>query len=339
MASAETNTSVTTAEAPTIAMFVATRRGLLVLQQVMRLQPAASFIVFSFKESPEEPPFLASIQEVVNEHPRATMYITTKVDSDLYRQKVWDNAEVHIDLALVVSWRYLIPSSVYKVPKCGTYVFHDSYLPVYRGFAPTPWAIINGESYTGASLMLIGENVDEGPLVGQEKIPIEPLATIKDVMEQVTNVYICLVTRHLERLLDSSNPIELTEQDHSLATFTCKRLPTDNWIDFNWPTHRIHNMIRASTVPYPGAFCTIRETGRTLKIWDAVPVENPLSYVGRIPGRVARFGPDGVVVITGDGEILIKVVSFEGEDEKKPANTVLNKLALTLVDPRPYMHS
>jgi methionyl-tRNA formyltransferase len=220
----------------------------------------------------------------------------------------------------------MIPSRVYLRPVRGAFVFHDSLLPEYRGFAPTVWAIINGEKQTGVTLFAIGDDVDAGDIVDQRAIPIGPDSTISEVMERVTETYLELLERNLQGLLDRS--ASRRRQDHARATFTCKRIPQDSEIDWFLATDNIYNLIRASGAPYPGAYTFLN--GKKLIIWSAAPVKNARRYAGRIPGRVVEIRPaEGSIVLTGDGLLLIQQVQIEGGDPVCAAD-VLKRLSDTL---------
>lgn len=304
-----------------IVLLCATHRGYRVLERLAALQPDADLIVFSFREEAHEPPYLDAIRALALNR-GATFYEARQIGAAKWRA-FWQTTPV--DLMLVVSWRYLIPPEVYELPKQGTFVFHDALLPAYRGFAPTVWAMINGEDHTGVSLFEIAPGVDEGKLVAQRRVPIGDDDTIADVMEQVTLTYLDVLSEHLLRLLDGTAP--LLEQDERAATYTCKRIPDDNRIDWAQPTAVIYNLIRATTTPYPGAFTTLN--GRKLIVWAARRIE-ARPYVGRIAGRVieVRRG-EGAVVLTGDGLLLITRVGWEGE-APLPGDQILNNLSLTL---------
>ncbi|MBK8027956.1 MAG: methionyl-tRNA formyltransferase-like protein [Chloroflexi bacterium] len=304
-----------------IALLCATRRGFRVLEQLIRQQPEAELIVFSFREEAHEPPFLDDIQQLAEAH-GAAFYEARQVGAPKWAD-FWANTP--IDLMLTVSWRYLIPREVYERVRLGTYVLHDSLLPAYRGFAPTVWAIINGEDHTGVTLFEIAEGVDSGRIIAQQRVPIGPDDTIADVMEAVTQSYLAVLAAQLPALLDGT--AGRTEQDESRATYTCKRIPEDNRIDWTQPTAVIYNLIRAVSAPYPGAFTTLN--GHRLYIWAAQRVAVP-PYVGRVIGRVIEIRRgEGVVVLTSDGALLIQRVSWEGEPPVA-AEQILNNLSHTL---------
>lgn len=304
-----------------IVLLCATRRGYRVLERLIALQPDAELIVFSFREVAHEPPFLDDIKRLAESH-GATFYEARQVGAARWRE-FWVSTPV--DLLLTVSWRYMIPPDIFQLPKRGAFVFHDSLLPAYRGFAPTVWAILNGETQTGVSLFEIAEDVDSGDLVAQQAVSIGADETIAEVMEKVTQAYLDVLTEYLPALLDGSAP--RTPQDETRATYTCKRLPDDNLIDWTAPTDVIYNLIRGTTNPYPGAFTTL--SGRKLIIWAAQRVAYR-PYVGRIAGRVIDVRPGvGTVVLTGDGALLLTQVQWEDEPPVT-ADAILNSLSCTL---------
>ncbi len=304
-----------------IVLFCATERGLRCLQTLHELVPAAELLVFSFREDAWEPPFLDAIQQ------QATAYGAQFYEARQVARltDVWE--ETAIDLMLAISWRNLIPASIFKRARLGAYVIHDSLLPAYRGFSPTVWAMINGEDHTGATLLEMVDDYDAGAVIGQERIPIGPDDTIADVMEQVTFTYLTLLRQYVPMLLAGTTT--RTIQTEEQATYTSKLVPDDFRINWDWPTDRIYNLIRATTRPYAGAYTTFN--GQRLTIWAAQRLENPRHYVGRIPGRVAEIrGQAGVVIHTGDGLLLITEVQL-ATGGRMPAAQVLKRLADTLV--------
>lgn len=305
-----------------VALLCATRRGYLFLQKLTDLLPQSELIVFSFKEEPWEPPFLEGIRELTTA--RGGQFFQSKRVGSEQRNQFWESPAV--DIMFAVSWRYMIPASVYLQPRLGTFVFHDSLLPEYRGFSPTVWAIINGEDYTGVTLFEIAEEVDSGDIVDQERVPIGPDDTIAAVMERVTQTYLDLLERNLDSLLEGTVPRH--PQDHSRATYTCKRLPEDNRIDWTQSAESIYNLIRAVSAPYPGAYTYL--SCRKVRVWTARRLTNYPCYVGRVPGRVVEVRPgEGSVVLTGDGALLLTQAQIE-DGETFCAADVLNSISQIL---------
>lgn len=295
----------------------ATRRGLLVLEALAGLLPPdARLRVYSFREEPVEPPFLDAIREAALAH-GAGFTETRK-----------PNPAEPADLMFCCNWRHMIPPAVYSRCRTGAYIFHDSLLPRYRGFSPTVWAVRNGERETGVTLFEIGETVDSGRVVMQKAVPIGADEFIGSVVEHVTEAYLGVLRSAFPALLSGNPP--LTVQDESAATYCCKLLPENAAIEWRDSTRVIYNRVRAFSAPYFGASTTIG--GRVLRIWKAGIPENPLSYAGRIPGRVIRIdnGRDGSVeVLTGDGILRLDEVQLENEPAA-PASAVITSLWTTL---------
>ncbi len=270
--------------------------------------------VFTFPEMPWEPAFVEGIEEVSRNN-NANFFITTKIQENKYSD-FWKNG---CDVIFIIGWRYLIPPEIYNLAKKGCFVFHDSYLPNYRGFSPTVWAIRNGEDYTGTSIFKITEKMDEGPILSQKKIVIGDDEYISDVMERITRANESLI-QEVYRSIVGSNII-LTEQNHDKATYTCKSIPSDFRIDWSNNTKDVFNLIRSYSNPYPGAFSYLLETKVTI---FKARVEKIQSYSGYIAGRVKSLNTDGsVTIFCGDGGALrIEEIMVDGKVITKPTGIV-----------------
>lgn len=305
-----------------IILLCATKRGCRFLQKLKELCPEDELIVFSFKEEPWEPPFVSEIRELTLVA-KGTFYEAKSVGSSRWTE-FW--ASTPYDLMFAVSWRYMVPPGVYKRSRLGAFVFHDSLLPGYRGFSPTVWAMVNGEKRTGVTLLEMVEEVDAGDIVDQEAVPIEPDDVIRDVMDRVTEKYIEILERNIDKL--KRGEAKRMQQDNSHATYTCKFVPEDALINWAAPTEEVYNLIRGYTTPYPGAFTFL--SGQKLKVLEARRVAAPKNYSGRVPGRVVNvIAGKGVVILTGDGELLITRLQIEGKDAVCAAD-ILKSLGLRL---------
>lgn len=301
-----------------LVVLCATQRGLRFLHTLARLLPSCECTVFSFPEEPWEPPFLEEMVRFSREH--AWQFVQTRHVESPQLFALRDSKPV--DIMFLVNWRYVIPRDVYQRARLGAFVFHDSLLPKYRGFSPTVWAMINGEDSTGVTLFEIGDELDAGDIVDQERVAIGPNETITTVIDRVTDSYLALLERNLTGLLTGTAP--RVPQNQALATFCCRRLPEDNLIDWSADTKKIFNVIRAVTRPYCGAYTYL--FGKRVRIWGAEAVPDYHSYVGRVPGRVVEVrSGTGTVVLTGDGALLLTEVQLEG----KPSTGAADLLSST----------
>ncbi len=161
-------------------------------------------------------------------------------------------------------YRQMLKPPLLAIPKRGALNMHGSLLPNYRGRAPVNWAVIKGETETGATLHYMVEKPDAGDIVIQQAVPILPNDTALEVFHKVTAAAAQALDHSLPGLLAGTAP--RTPQDLSKGSYFGARKPEDGRIDWSWPAARVHNLVRGVAPPYPGAFSTINsKTLRVLK--------------------------------------------------------------------------
>lgn len=171
--------------------------------------------------------------------------------------------------------RRMLSSELLRIPRRGAYNMHGSLLPKYRGRVPVNWAVIRGETETGATLHEMVEKPDAGRIVDQQAVAIGPDETALEVFRKVTGAAERVLERSLPRLIDGS--AELRAQDLASGNYCGARRPEDGRIDWNRTAESVHNLVRGVAPPYPGAFCAVR--GRTLRVLRTA----------RQPGRTGAF--------------------------------------------------
>ncbi len=209
------------------------------------------------------------------------------------------------DLILSFYYRNMIKEEILNMPRLGAFNMHGSLLPKYRGRAPINWAVLNGEKETGVTLHHMVKKADAGDIVDQEKVPIGPEDTAKDVFSKCVPAARLVLTRQLEVLSEGTAPRR--KQDESQATYFGGRKPEDGRINWTESAESIYNLIRAVTQPYPGAFTTVG--GKKLFIWWAKPVAG---QEGK-PGQIVSIDP--LIVVTGSDSL--ELVNYEWEDEEE----------------------
>ncbi|MDP3973594.1 MAG: methionyl-tRNA formyltransferase [Candidatus Daviesbacteria bacterium] len=218
-------------------------------------------------------------------------------------------SKLAIDLLVVSGWRSIIPKRIIDLAKKGGVAFHESLLPKYRGFAPINWAVINGEKRTGVTLFYLDQGIDNGRIIAQETIEIRPNQTTFDIYKKTIKTSSNLLKRNFSKLI--TGKVKTKKQNELEATYTCARTPEDGKIIWLNTTERIHNLIRALSNPYPGAFCFIKNKKIIIQKSKTPPQKN---WIGKIPGRVVSINKDiGVEVLTGNGSILIKLIEVDGK--------------------------
>jgi methionyl-tRNA formyltransferase len=149
-------------------------------------------------------------------------------------------------------YRRMLPPELLALAKRGAFNMHGSLLPKYRGRAPVNWAVLMGETETGATLHEMVAKPDAGRIVDQEPVPIGPDDLAVEVFAKVTAAAQAVLKRSLPELL--SGTAKLRPQDLARGSYFGARRPEDGRIDWSKSAREIHNLVRAVAPPYPGAF-------------------------------------------------------------------------------------
>ena len=267
------------------------------------LQGAQVALLFTHEDSPAEQIWFKSVRELAEEHgiPWRTTDINDPANVELLR-------ELAPDFILSFYYRNMIKPEVLDMPRLGALNLHGSYLPRYRGRVPVNWAVINGETETGATLHYMVEKPDAGDIVDREKVAIAFTDTAFDVFNKVTEAAATVIRRAWPMLLAGTAlriPMYL-----AAGNYCSGRKPADGRIDWKKSAVQIYNLIRGVTHPYPGAFTFLAE--QKVIIWQAWPMQGKGE-----PGRIVSTEP--LLVGTGEGMLEIRSLQDEGTAETSAA--------------------
>lgn len=206
------------------------------------------------------------------------------------------------DVAITAQYGLLIPSHLFEETKHGFVNVHTSLLPKYRGASPIQTALINGETETGVTIMIMDAGMDTGDILSQEKITINPDETYPELDTRLATIGSTLLLKTLPSYIKGK--ITPQKQDESQVSL-CKKLSRDDGkIDWNKTTEEIYNLYRGTT-PWPGIW-TILDDQR-VKLLEIKPAQFSLE-----PGLI-HTAEDKIYVGTKNGSIEITKIQFEGK--------------------------
>ena len=210
------------------------------------------------------------------------------------------------DVQVVVAYGQILPRRVIDVAPRGTVNVHASLLPRYRGAAPVQWAIVNGETETGVTTMLIDEGLDTGPVLLAEATPIGPEETADVLESRLATMGGDLLVRTLRGL--EAGAIAPRPQDAARATLAPLIKKEDGLIDWSARAEALARRVRGFH-PWPGAHTSVH--GRGLRVLRARP------ETGRTgpPGTLLAIDRDGLVVASGDSTAL-RLIEVQPESRK-----------------------
>ena len=208
------------------------------------------------------------------------------------------------DYIAVAAFGRILPPAILSLPPLGCINVHGSLLPKYRGAGPIQWALINGETETGITTMLMDEGMDTGAVLLQETMTINPEDTAGSLSVRLAELGGQLLVKTLAQL--GAGTLIPRAQDHSQATLAPLLKKEDGIIDWTMPATAIANRIRGLD-PWPGAY-TVAKTERWT-IYRAVALDEP---VRGVPGEVTAVQKDAIHVATGQGVLAIYEVQAAG---------------------------
>jgi methionyl-tRNA formyltransferase len=170
------------------------------------------------------------------------------------------------DAIIVVGYGRIIPQWMLDLPPLGNINVHASLLPKYRGAAPIQWAIAQGETVTGVTIMRIDAGLDTGDILLQDELPIAPDDTSETLFPRLASLGADLLIDTLLGL--QSNALHPHPQDNSQATLAPILKKEDGQITFSRTATEILNRLRGFQ-PWPGAHTKFR--GKNLQILKAQP--------------------------------------------------------------------
>ena len=215
-------------------------------------------------------------------------------------------AELSPDVIVVAAFGQILPPRVLAVPPFGCINLHPSLLPRHRGPTPIPSSILAGDEWTGASIILLDEGVDSGPILAQRRVLIAPQDTTDSLTDKLAQISSQLLEETLPRWLSRS--LTPQPQPEEGATYTRLISKGNGNIDWQIPAIHIERMVRAY-YPWPGCYTTWR--GKMLKIVLATPITGERGD----SGRVLTLPRGEVGVQCGEGILRLQGLQLEGKRE------------------------
>lgn len=214
------------------------------------------------------------------------------------------------DLLVVIAFGQKISQDVIDVFPKGAINVHGSVLPKYRGAAPVNWAIINGETETGVSIITLADKMDAGDVLGIGKVKINPLDTADIVHDKLADISPKVLIDVIDQIEKGTAVYET--QDHDRATLAPKFTKRDGYIDWSKPAEYIRNMIRGMW-PWPGAQAFYAaKSGKTFRATIALAevAQTPDNSDYKTPGTL----DENMNVVCGEGAIKILKLKPAGKN-------------------------
>ena len=218
--------------------------------------------------------------------------------------------ELRPDLVILAFVTDIIPEALLDIPPLGTICYHPSLLPRHRGASGINWAVIQGDTRTGLTILWVDKGIDTGPILLQKEIDITPEDTTGSLyFNSLFPLGIEAIAEAVDLIKSGKAP--KVSQDDALATYEPPCDDTVAAVDWSKPAPEVYNLVRGCD-PQPGAYSTLK--GEKVKFYKALLME---AAEETSPGQVISIGAGEVVVALKGG--TLKIGKMKGEKGAKLA--------------------
>lgn len=207
------------------------------------------------------------------------------------------------DVIVVVAFGQILPKALLDIPPHGCVNVHASLLPRYRGAAPLNWCLINGETETGVTTMLMDPGLDTGPMLLKRATPIDENEDIVSLHDRMSMMGAELLAETMDGL--KAGQLEPRPQDDALTCYAPLLRKEDGLIDWGRDARAIHNQVRGMAV-WPGAYTFL--DGQMLKVY-----RTRVSDGSGLPGTVRVAARGQFEVACASGSLRIEELQLAGK--------------------------
>ena len=263
------------------------------LDRIRRLKGVQVRLIVARYESPD--PVLKSAAD--------NLGVPFLVEENVNREDFLETLrDVQVDLNVSMSFNQILKRPIMELAPKGFINCHAGALPFYRGRNVLNWVLINGEERFGVTVHHIDEGIDTGDIIKQRFAPIGPDDDYAALLDRAVDLCADTLEAALAAIRDGTDTRTPQTDIHPVGQYCSARRDGDEWIDWSWPSERIHNLVRGIAPPAPGARTTL--DGATVAVLRTERIPAAPSYIDR-PGSVVGRDPEGVIVKTGDTTLRV----------------------------------
>ncbi len=211
------------------------------------------------------------------------------------------------DLIVVAAYGRILPTTILTLPPLGCINVHASLLPKYRGAGPIQWAIANGETETGITIMQVSAPMDAGDILLQKAMPIAATDTGGSLHDKLARLGAAALQEAIALL--KAGRLTPRQQNEAEVTHAPLMQKDDGRVDWHLAAAVIERRVRAFN-PWPSTYTTLN--GKLLKIF-AAQVEHAPRPAQAGPGTIIEITPVSVSVTTGNGILTLREVQLAGK--------------------------
>ncbi|MDN8599411.1 bifunctional UDP-4-amino-4-deoxy-L-arabinose formyltransferase/UDP-glucuronic acid oxidase ArnA [Citrobacter sp. S2-9] len=252
--------------------------------------------IFTHADNPAEKAFFGSVSRL-GADAGIPVFAPDDVNHPIWTERIRQLAP---DVIFSFYYRHLLSDDILSLAPAGAFNLHGSLLPKYRGRAPLNWVLVNGETETGVTLHRMVKRADAGAIVAQQRIAIAPEDVAITLHRKLCQAARQLLAQALPAI--KNGRIEEMPQRESDASCYGRRTPEDSCLDWKKPAAELHNMVRAVSDPWPGAFSyvgTQKFTVWSSRVHPEMSVKHPAGTVISVAPLLIACADGALEIVTG----------------------------------------
>lgn len=210
------------------------------------------------------------------------------------------------DFIIVAAYGQILKEELLSIPKYGCLNIHASLLPKYRGAAPINWAIINGDSISGVTIMKMEKGLDSGPMILKAETKIDDDETAEELHDRLSVMGAELITQAIDDIINGR--ASFIPQNHGESSYAPMLYKNSGRIDWSKSSDKIRDLIRG-LIPWPNAFTIYRDERVKILKADSIKQNHDIP-----PGTIVKADTEGIKVAAGDGFVIIKQLQFPNKN-------------------------
>lgn len=221
------------------------------------------------------------------------------------REGIDDIRAIEPDVIVTAAFGQILSETFLAIPKFAVLNVHASLLPKYRGSSPIQWSILNGDEYTGITIMKTVKAVDAGDMLLQKKTKIGEKETAGELFDRLAILGGEAIVEALK--LVENGDAHFVKQNESEVTHCSMIQKEDGRLSFDKSAKEIDCFVRGMT-PWPSAYTEL--LGKKLKVFAVEKVDDSKDHeVGTV---VFADTKNGLIVQANDGFLRICDLQLEG---------------------------
>lgn len=284
-----------------IIVFAKGERGRLVLSQIIK-DPQCQILAL-VTQPHQEDPASSELRSLAKKN-TITLFNVNSPNETKWVKKF---RSLKPDIFLLAGYGKILKKELLQIPNKITINLHGGQLPQMRGSSPMNWSLIRDHKHFTVNVIEVNEGIDTGPILASQTFKINTQDTIVDLHRKANTAFVKLIPKILTNI--RKNNLKRKKQNETQSAYYSRRFAEDGFI--LWDSMRandIHNLIRALTTPYPGAF-SFYENQKIFILQSELPLNK---YIGE-PGRILKVESNRYLVGASDQALWISNLRAESD--------------------------